>query len=509
MVILNTMTNASAETRLILLLLIVHGERCGFVAQSKVVLADNQPQFTKNQINRGYEYLVDEGYLWEIKNITKCQKTNRRKSEPLYALTPSTFELWRQTLDSMLWQEDVLFLLRTLSNQPSSPKSQIGQKIDFLLVRIVLLVNANNARFVLSLENRSIGALLGLSEVRVRRALTELVKSRLISVVAKGLADTRMFGQQAPIYWIQPFCPGKKAIHIGVHVSTYLTPFRFVEKLYQFYKTMRNRPANNRFLYSKQVSGLSDEMYFELAKVITPKRIAQWLHHVCLSTVFSKVSLFAEVLRSIDSQVSKQEYADYQQARSTLMDQVYDTLGSVLYAGHLKLHEYSTQDSQKSVNELIQLRQHTLTALTQELSDVIHDLAKQWRVFAEGQNIREVRLIDYQRRGLIEVFPYKTQLPESSIPCDTLEHTASNLQNLRFSCVLTAYVPDRPEYDHCAVLGDELWMVDPSAPIKSVRSIKRLIFIDRGKVIIDKTAPPADKAVLESPKEKLLGYKLR
>jgi hypothetical protein len=503
------MTNASAETRLILLLLIVHGERCGFVPQSKVVLADNQPQFTNSQINRGYEYLVDEGYLWEIKNITKCPKTNRRKAESLYVLTPSTHELWRQTLNLMLWREDVLSVLRTFSNQLSSPKSQIGQKTDSLLVLIVLLVNANNARFVLCLENKSIGALLRLSEVRVRRALTELGKSRLISVVAKGLADTKMFGQQAPIYWIQPFCPGNKNIHIGVHVSTYLTPFRFIEKLYKFYKAMKKCPAEHRFRYSKQVSGLSDEMYFELAKLITPKLIAMWLHHVCLSTVFSKVPLYAEVLSSIDTQVTKQECVDYQQARSTLMDQVYDTLGSVLYADNLELHEYSAQDNQTSVNELTQLRQHTLIALTQELSGVIHDLAKQWRVFVQGQNIREARLIDHQRRGQIAVLPYKTPLPENSIQLGSVDHPTSNLENWLLSCVLTAYVPDRPEYDHCAVLGDELWMVEPSSSVKSVRSIKRLIFKDRGTVIIDKTAPPVETVIVESPREKLLGHKLR
>lgn len=484
------MTDASAETRLMLLLLIAHGEWYGFEARSKDFFVDNRLQLTNSQINRGCSYLVDEGYLWEVKSVAKCQKTNRRKSESLYTPTPAALQLWELTKNSMLWLEDVLFVLGNLGYPISSYKSPIGKTTDTLLVFVALSANANDARFVVSCGNQRIAEMLGLSEIKVRRALAHLAKCQLISVVAKGLGDTIIFGQRAPIYWIQPICPNKKTIHVGVHVTTYLIPFRFIENLYQFYKTMKKRPSENRFKYSKQESGLSDEMYFELAKSITPTKIAIWLHHVCLSTVFSNVPWYAGVLRSIDLLESNEKTANPFDPRDVLKHKVYDILESALYSGNFKLHEYCPQACQSSLNELTQIRQHIICSLSQELSSVIYGLAKQWRVLADELDIPSARLIDFQRRGQMLVFPDKSPKFESSVSMEHPTNVANHLEDWLISCVLTAYVPNDKKYNHCAVIGDEVWMVGPSKPEKSVRSIKRLICFESDKVIIDETAPP-------------------
>ena len=171
------------------------------------------------------------------------------------------------------------------------------------------------------------------------------------------------------------------------------------------------------------------------------------------------------------------------------------------------MHEYCPQDCQSSLNELTQIRQHIIRSLTQELSSVIYGLAKQWRVMVDGLAIPHAKLINFQRRGRMLVFPDKSPKFESSVSADHSTNVANHLEDWTIRCVLTAYVPDDKKYNHCAVIGDEVWMVGPSLLEKSVRSIKRLICFERNRVIIDETSPHDVPAALESVKERLLGRK--
>ncbi|MBU1309124.1 MAG: hypothetical protein KKE30_06285 [Gammaproteobacteria bacterium] len=287
MLILDSMTRAAPETKLILLLLLVYRQNYGMEAQSKALVTSNTVGLTRNQINTGYCYLVDEGYLWEVKTPSKCQQTGKLRKESIYGLTQASIDLWVQTVNQMMWKDDVFFLISNkLGGQFQKLVINVGQTTDCLLVLIGLLAYANPAKYVCGCEIRVLSQLLGLSEVRIRRAISALAKSGMVSIAAQGVGDSKMFGQLAPIYRIHSFPTNMKQICVGVFVQTNILPYNFIDGLAAFYEKMKMKAAKSRFKYPRQDSCLSDEMYHELSKMLKGKRIQDTIFQICLSTIF-------------------------------------------------------------------------------------------------------------------------------------------------------------------------------------------------------------------------------
>jgi hypothetical protein len=488
MLILDSMTRAAPETKLILLLLLVHGQNYGMDAQLKALVTSNTVGLTRNQINTGYCYLVDEGYLWEVKTPSKCQQTGKLRKESIYGLTQASIDLWVQTVNQMMWKDDVSFLLSNkLGGSFQKLVNNDGQTTDCLLVLIGLLAYANPAKYVCGCDTRLLSQLLGLSEARIRRAISALAKSDRVSVAAQGVGDSKMFGQLAPIYRIHSVRINMKLINVGVFVETTLMPFNFINDLREFYNKMKKNSAKSRFRHSKQVSILSDEMYYELAKMITGKRIEASIYHLCLSTIFSLVPWHAEVLGVLDSQEATEESTNRSDVE--LQNQIFDSLSMVLFRGSFALQELNQTNFQQdpiSISDyMAQMRQYTLDSLTRELSSIIKGLSKQWIIFIEGQSLKQAKLVGYLPFGTMALIPYKTgDLASAQLP--TLpEQATDDLQNGIVSCILTAHVPNDKKYDHCAVMDDELWVVEASISGKRIRHIKRMICANRKTKFFD------------------------
>lgn len=490
MLILNSMTRAAPETKLILLLLLVHRQNYGMDAQSKALITSNSVGITRSQINTGYCYLVDEGYLWEVKTVAKCQQTGKRKSESIYGLTAASIELWFQSVNQMMWKDDFFFLLSNkLGGKFQKLANNDVQTTDCLLVLIALLTYANPAKYVCGCDTRILSQVLGLSEIRTRRAISALVKSGMVSIAAQGVGDTKMFGQLAPIYRIHSVPTNIKQVSVGVFVETTLVPFNFINGLAEFYKKMKKNSAKSRFRHSRQVSGLSDEMYYELGKMITGKRIEASIYHLCLSTIFSLVPWYAEVFGVLDSQDATEESANRRDAE--LLNQIFNLLSLVLFRGPITLPELNQTDFQQepisTSDYMAQMRQFTLDSLTRELSSTIKGLSRQWRIFVEGQSLKQAKLVGYLPFEALTLIPYKAG-DLASAPLPTLpEQTSGDLQNWIVSCLLTAHVPKDEKYDHCAVIYDELWVVNSSISGKRIRHIKRMICTNRKTLVFDKS----------------------
>ncbi len=490
MLILNSMTRASPETKLILLLLLVHRQNYGMDAQSKALITSNSVGITRSQINTGYCYLVDEGYLWEVKTVAKCQQTGKRKPESIYGLTAASIELWFQSVNQMMWKDDFFFLLSNkLGGKFQKLANNDVQTTDCLLVLIALLTYANPAKYVCGCDTRILSQMLGLSEVRIRRAILALAKSGMVSIAAQGVGDSKMFGQLAPIYQIHSVPTNMKIISVGVFVHTILIPFKFIDDLSEFYKKMKKNAAKSRLCNAKQDSGLSNEMYYELAKMITGKRIKDSIFHLCLSTIFSLVPWHAEALIALDSQEPKKE--SLSQLFTALQNQVYYTLAGVLFRNIFAWQEYSqtnfVQDQLSTSDALALMRLQTLDVLTRELSSIIQGLSSQWKVFVEGQGIKQPKLVGYLPDALMNVYPKRDNERTDSQVSTALEDAQKNLSNWRIACVLTAYVPNAEKYDHCAVMKDELWVFNTSISGKRIRHIKRMMCTNGKTVIFDKS----------------------
>lgn len=476
------MTRAAPETRLILILLLVHGQNHGMDAQSKALVISNTVGLTRNQINTGYGYLVDEGYLWEVKTTPKCQQTGKRRKESIYGLTQASVDLWVQTVDQMMWKDDVFFLLSNkLGGQFQKLVKNDGKTTDSLLVLIGLLAYANPAKYVCGCEIRVLSEMLGLSEIRIRRAIFALTKSDMVSVAAQGVGDSVMFGQLAPIYRIHSVPINTKVISVGVFVQTTLFPFKFINDLRDFNKKIKKHGVKLPSRDSERIPSLSYEMYYELAKLITGKRITASIYHLCLSTIFSLVPWHAKLISVFDYEEATLESVNRIDAE--LKNEIFNSLAMVLVRGPFALQEYRQTNFQQdpiSISDyMAQMRRFTLDSLTLELSSIIKGISRQWNIFIEGQSLNQTKLVGYLPFGEMTLIPYKAgdlvsvQLP--TLP----DQTSGGLQNWIVSCLLTAQVPNDEKYDHCAVMRDELWVVNPSISGKRMRHIKRMSCTNR------------------------------
>ncbi len=473
MQLLHSLTDATPETRL---LLMVWAARLGFDYQvgTREALA-NALSTSKRSLGIALEYLEQEGYLWKIRSPSERLKTDKSKVRFDYALTRECRNLWSKDYKTCVWKDELIAILKgksVLDGLPADKSSKLT--INARLVWVVFLMQSNNARYVVGMDDLSLCKLTGMTVTALRRAINELVRKGVIAVEANGVKRNGLFPDLAPIYKMQRQQPETKLVKLGVALEyRRIVPLRCISQLITYHNYV-NKRRNQKFAnkeFPSQISVLSNEQYFELAEVLSGKKFITWIHHLCLSNILSLVPVYAfaqtesnKPERVVQAEIEKQLYFLLSQALR----------GSQPIFGFTPILR-NKQDIDPTKEQLEPLKHYLFNAVIEESFGIIQELAIHWKLFVEcmgsdgrivGYNFKE-RMISINRQTEAEELELSDAVTEDS-------NTQSNLA-LSVSCVLTVMVPNTESYGDSMVHGGQLLTQNAKLKHPSVEHVEQLI----------------------------------
>lgn len=457
MELISEMKGADSNTKLLLLT----WAACigsGFHSGANDVFAQRL-HTTKNHVSKALKYCVTEGYIWRIKSQEESPVDGGPKIRFGYGLSQETNRLWLEIVSHCRLKDELICaLMRTSIVDRDNSATSVKITENMRLVWVVLLVLANGAGYVVGTSNQSLCNLLGLTEETVRRSLSGLVRTGILSIAAKGVARTELLAPLSPIYKIHPQQFQRKKINFGLSTSNgNLTPFRFLTQLSMYYRKARKHRKTGR--YPIQGSLLPDERYFELSKIFSNKQLARSTEQLCLSIILSYVPVFASDLRS----GGEVRVKAIETLRTKLIETLSDTFSitslSICEQGSAETDTYELSEAEKTAG----LRAFTLDALTNELTSLIEDVSRSWSLLTDflGQ---EVLLIDYRpKKHMYSVGKLLLDAPIEGF-ADSNDDAQSkggiSNDNYQVSNVFTALVPNKEHFDDCMVIFDRLLTVN-------------------------------------------------
>jgi hypothetical protein len=435
--VLSSMTNATPETRL---MLITWAARFGMSFQTGASGELGVSSLSKRHVKEALEYLVREGYFWQARSLSSSELKVKTKDSFDYGLTTECWRLWCESLDNCpVWAMEICHLLAN-SNLTNSAfrDSSNPMKVSMLLVWTVLVSKANQAGYVVGFESLELQKILGMPRARINRSILALVKAGFISLAANCVARSVLLDPLKPIYKIHPKRPDKKTIKLGVDISGgNFTPFRFISSLQRFYNSARATKKNKLPLGDIP---LSYEQYYELSKIFSHKKLATAIHHLCLSTIFSLVPKFADTysdLRKTNDAAlpPRTVIADLRKwVHQALVTHLASDLQDIEDLDSLGICQ--TTASKNADFEL--LRRYTLLALNNELVEIIMSLSKRWITWALRCEVTDAKLIGHMPSVLMISNPSANEVTDTS---DSEEQRSKDIW-LAVYCVLEAYVPN-------------------------------------------------------------------
>lgn len=217
MLLLKTMTDAKPDARLVLLLW-----ASKFETESQAGDLDwlaTHLSVTKRLLRSALDYLVRESYIQEVIGLRVVRKSRKKKSYLVdYALTSASWDLWSRSLREMAWPDEFVHSLSKLSaGEVQPPNTQLlTQGWQMRLVRAVLVSQANSAGYIVGCDFETMTSLLGMTEAKVRANLRTLTKAGDVSMLAKGISASEVFGRLLPIYRVYFTCAFRRTIAVGM-----------------------------------------------------------------------------------------------------------------------------------------------------------------------------------------------------------------------------------------------------------------------------------------------------
>lgn len=489
MQLLNSMSGASPETRLVLLTW-AFCLGTDFQSMTRGDLAAALGVSTRH-LGVALEYLVREGYLWKIKSPFKRSVGEERKVRFDYGLTPAAWLMGRDWVSAeCMWKDEINYVLCL----PQSVDETASEKFAAIttqmrLVWIALLLSSNEAGYVVGLDSLALSKMLGMTNEQFRRAVQALSRKGIVSVAANQLARTTLFGPMYPIYKLHPQSTKSKVIMLGVALGDMqLDPMRFLSDLTNYYR--RAAKGYGKRKLPIQGSYLLDEQYFELAKYFRNPRLQALVYHACMSIILSVTPSYIANLKTSDSpkevhQDSPEQATQVNQTRGCEEAALSELVKSILVHGvfcqdlmsFAKASDETGEDKLTNVDEVDILRQFTLSELTREVVNLIQQLSQQWRFFVDCIG-GAVRLLDHQRHYCMRtVLPRQNNLVEEKLETDPRDQEYDKL----VSCVFEVLVPNTKEYGDCMIVGDELFTANSSVTYSKTRKVDRLICWKKGE----------------------------
>lgn len=476
MLLLNSMTGATPETRLVLLKwasLFGQSVRTG----ERDVLA-SALGMSQHHVRVALEYLFREGYLCKIKSAAKASSGRQAANRYDYALATECWVLWCRTIESTIWAEEFLYTLNCVAYEKQIPpdNSKVVADVKGRLVTTALVFLANSAGYVIGCNEQPLSETLGMSVAKLRQTIRELARRNCLSVVAQGVSPSLMFGRLLPIYQIQLKCPRYKYVKLGISsAERQLTPIQFTSGLIDFYRRASKRRNKDR--YPSQCSLLPDEHYYELSKIFRNKKLVIFINHLCLSTILSLITEYTHMSRADHYPPDGIKLGSTEKLREL----VYLKLTEGLFGDGREVREAVTLRADEQgfyhTGTIPFFTSYTLNELTQELVCEIKMLSKQWKLFTEIYDLG-ARITGYLPNYLMLATLASTE------ECQVMESNREPRQIhkefiLPTEYVLTVLVRNDRIIDDCMLVVDELWTAKSELPDPRMRSVERLICLKK------------------------------
>ena len=470
MVILNSMTFASPETRLVLLTWIslfgldpVTDDRDALASALKV---------TRSQLKVAITYLVQEGFLFKFRSFSRQHSDNKVTRQYSYVLKTECLHEWHKALSLIRCVDEFLYVLQSPSSQweiaTAKPKPFTASK---RLVLAILVSQANRAGYVVGFKELRFSEMLGVSLVKLKQTITALSVDGYVSILSKNFENKAMFGHLRSIYKIHPRCPEYKTLKFGLPPMEGGNLINFFSKLRPFYKRASNQKNQN---FSRlQPSPLPSHYYYQLSKVFWSKKLTLFMSHLCQSIIFSVTSDYAAEL-VLGSQAS----SDITRMTSTdnLMELVRDKLSDELFNCGERALDINTTDLQAlepgSAEAITFLKSYTLEQLSIELASVISKIFKSLRLFIEIYRV-PVQVIGYLPNNQMAVLFKSPEEFAMKAPCKV--SIEGRRPNMATNLVLTLLVPNQRYLKECMAFKNELFTVESEVKDERITVVDLLI----------------------------------
>lgn len=477
--LLNTMTGATPETRLIVLAWAAHFDFYFASGTEDVFAALTSLGVSKRHLGIALEYLVREGYLWKTENAVKQTLRGRFQKRFCYGLTQACLSLWHDSLKVSVWAGELCYLLTCnhLVELKRSKKSNVSS-LNMRLVWVALVAQVNEAGYVVGCDSQVLSKMLGMTGSQLQLAIEAILQSGAACLVAAKITSSPLFGRILPIYKVFPRRPDKKIIKLAVFLPRD-TPksFRFLRKLYEYQSKVNKRYKGASL--PAQISMSSDEDYFELSKITCSDSLVTTIHYLCLSTLLSLVPSYASALKEY---ISASSINDGLEAFASLLPTIIrQKLSEVLSVDGSSILEKEFQvdesDEPLAARGSSFLRSYTLEELTAELSGIVTDIAEQWNLYIKSYGVTGARIVDYFPD--MEMVSYPSHVSE----IDTNDNPSKcAIYRTSLSHVFAVQVPNETKYDDCMVMGDVLLTVNSEVSGPQVCHVKEIVCRNQGSL---------------------------
>ena len=459
MQLLQSMTDATAETRWVLL---AWAARFGNDFQSGTVDAlAFKMGVSKRHVSVALEYLVREGYLWKIKSPIVPPPGVRRKVRFDFCMSPEALRMWHAWISSeVIWKDEINHVLYSsipIARASSRKSTEITTQMR--LVWIAILMSSDKTGYVVGIEDSFFSKLLGMTEAQIRRTVRALVRVGVVSIVANQIACSTFFGPIPPIYRLHLLSKKWKLINLGVSLEgNHLVPLKFLSKVKAYVQDLTKHSPGMKL--PNLMGYLSEKHYSRLAKFFHSKKLHALVHHTCMSIIFSLVPMYASFFDVQDSQEEANLLKKKEEAELTgdVMSLLVDNLSCSDLQGFLITKEESTGDKWKDIAEADFIRKFIITELTIEVVNLIQILLPQWRVFVScvggGVHVCDPHKYAFVDKGTILSHRSESVQLSHAEPAPESEH-------LKVHCyLLKVLVPNEKKYDDCLVFEGDLYAIN-------------------------------------------------
>lgn len=444
MLMLSSMTGASAETRLVLIAWL------SIFGNSRQVADKDSLAFSlgvsKPHLKTALVYLEREKYLHRIKVFS----SEKLIFQDFYTVTSEALILWKESIDRTTWSDG---FQRALFNLKQKAEDSTSKRKKYLikerLVRALLVFHANSAGYTLDVQMQGFSEALGMTVVDVQKTIMLLEKKGHISIRSVGVTPSSLFDKLSPIYEMNVSDLGYKPVKLGFKVHDFQYQLDgFSESLSRIRGFIRNNTAGKK---SNQFPENNIVLQQCLEK-ITEKKLSRYLGRLCIATVFTFVPIRIEQLNQVD------EFAK-SFSRKKLNDSLREAISWELYRQLLKM---SAEDKLTKIGVLLD-RQNPfvkffMNELVEDVFFIVHCISESVAYFYKV-NGKQTIFREFSSKGILNGYLYS--IPETEDSNGISNKKGSSIVIRAFDIiVLNVFLKDTVRAQDCFVGDGELLAVE-------------------------------------------------
>lgn len=222
--LLKSMTEATPETRMVLLLLIAHRQK---LHAAPISMLTKHLGVSKNVLTTAIKYLLSEGYLEDITGMVSKVKLGG-PSGRCYEVTYTALTWYEESLGEAVFRDDFIGVLELNVKERHRPKLKLASK----LLLLVLILSSKKSGYAYGLSLGDYGILTGINNSKLKYHFSQLAHLDLILTSVGGFSSNGGFGSVNFIYgvnWDNLFSlsPSKASILVGCILDS--SPYDYIK----------------------------------------------------------------------------------------------------------------------------------------------------------------------------------------------------------------------------------------------------------------------------------------